>query len=274
MEAPARAKTYADLGLRATAAILDILILTVLMLLIAGGVGYAGVRPPPYLPAAMAAAYLGLLPATPLRGTFGKRMVGISITDTAGKQLGIGRSLLRLVLWIPSIGIAGAGFLLAAFTRRRQALHDIAAGTIVVRAGATPDEVAEEPAPISGFNRIGLALSLALVALVVHNFLAINDDRRKRDRTIVMLGDARPHQDEVALAIQAKAAMPAVRTLPRNARAMATRADGSIVIDMADDFVPGARIVLRPSTNAKGQVIWKCEASGIHLALVPGPCRP
>ena len=77
----------------------------------------------------------GAQPATPLQATLGKRMLGLRIADAAGRRIGLVRSFARMVLWVPSIAMAGAGFLLAAFTARRQALHDLAAGTFVVKRG-------------------------------------------------------------------------------------------------------------------------------------------
>lgn len=76
-----------------------------------------------------------LLPAT--RGTtFGKRMLGLAIvTDTTapGQGLGWGKAFLRLVGYFVNGFTAGIGYLLIAFTAKKQGLHDLIAGTYVVR---------------------------------------------------------------------------------------------------------------------------------------------
>lgn len=75
------------------------------------------------------------LPAT--RGTtFGKRMLGLAIvTDTTapGQGLGWGKAFLRLVGYFVNSFTAGIGYLLIAFTAKKQGLHDLIAGTYVVR---------------------------------------------------------------------------------------------------------------------------------------------
>jgi uncharacterized RDD family membrane protein YckC len=59
--------------------------------------------------------------------TFGKRIVGILVVDVDGGRPSFGRSLLRAVAQFTVIG-----YLVAAFTKRRQALHDLLASTVVV----------------------------------------------------------------------------------------------------------------------------------------------
>jgi len=75
------------------------------------------------------------LPAT--RGTtFGKRMLGLAIVTDAtapGQGLGWGKAFLRLVGYFVNSFTAGIGYLLIAFTAKKQGLHDLIAGTYVVR---------------------------------------------------------------------------------------------------------------------------------------------
>ena len=60
-------------------------------------------------------------------------MVGIKVTDLVGRRISLGRATARYFLsWISMLPL-GAGFLMISFTRRKQALHDVLAGTLVVR---------------------------------------------------------------------------------------------------------------------------------------------
>ena len=72
--------------------------------------------------------------------TIGKLATGLRIERKSGAELGIGRALLRHFVGYPlSFVTLGLGFLLAAFSSRGRALHDLIADTIVVREGpATP----------------------------------------------------------------------------------------------------------------------------------------
>ncbi len=65
--------------------------------------------------------------------TIGKRLVGIRVIDGYGQPLGLGRSALRLLAFIPSLGMAGLGVLWIGFDRERRALHDRLADTHVIR---------------------------------------------------------------------------------------------------------------------------------------------
>jgi uncharacterized RDD family membrane protein YckC len=58
----------------------------------------------------------------------------MKVTNLAGEQISIGQSLGRLVMKnLFSSLFLGIGFLMALFTARKQALHDLAAGTLVVQ---------------------------------------------------------------------------------------------------------------------------------------------
>jgi len=76
---------------------------------------------------------LGLLPG--LTGlTLGKWAAGLRIQKVGSGNPGIGRALLRHFVGYPlSLAVFGIGFLLAAFTVQGRGLHDIIAGTVVVR---------------------------------------------------------------------------------------------------------------------------------------------
>ena len=81
---------------------------------------------------------LGVLPG--LTGvTLGKWATGLRIERESGREIGIGRALLRHFVGYPlSFIILGIGFLVATLTVRGRGLHDIIAGTVVVREGSLP----------------------------------------------------------------------------------------------------------------------------------------
>jgi len=79
---------------------------------------------------------LGLLPG--LTGlTIGKWATGLRIERVDGSPVGVGRAFVRHFVGYPlSFLILGIGFLMATVTVRGRALHDIIAGTLVVREGS------------------------------------------------------------------------------------------------------------------------------------------
>jgi len=68
------------------------------------------------------------------QGSLGKKLLGIKVTDEQGRRIGFGRANARYWGKIVSTITLGIGFLMVAFTRRKQGLHDIIAGTLLVRA--------------------------------------------------------------------------------------------------------------------------------------------
>ncbi len=79
---------------------------------------------------------LGVVPG--LTGlTLGKWATGLRIERSDGGELGIGRAFLRHFVGYPiSFALLGLGFLVAAVSVHGRGLHDMIAGTIVVREGS------------------------------------------------------------------------------------------------------------------------------------------
>ena len=77
--------------------------------------------------------YYALMESSSWQGTLGKRALGIGVSDLRGRRLSFGRASGRFFGKILSNLTFLAGYVLAAFTERRQALHDILASCIVVK---------------------------------------------------------------------------------------------------------------------------------------------
>ena len=83
-------------------------------------------------------AFLNFVVLAGLSGrTLGKWLAGLRVVRKDGERLGYARSLVRHVLGYALTALTlGLGFLLAAFNSRGRALHDLIAGTVVVRSRA------------------------------------------------------------------------------------------------------------------------------------------
>jgi uncharacterized RDD family membrane protein YckC len=77
--------------------------------------------------------YAGLQESSPAQATLGKRACGIIVTDPEGRRISFVRASTRHVAKFLSALIFMFGFIMAGFTRRKQALHDMVAGTLVVK---------------------------------------------------------------------------------------------------------------------------------------------
>jgi uncharacterized RDD family membrane protein YckC len=76
--------------------------------------------------------YFALMESSSRQATLGKMALGIIVTDMNGGQLGFGKATGRYFGKIVSSMIMCIGYLMVAFTEKKQALHDMMAGTLVV----------------------------------------------------------------------------------------------------------------------------------------------
>lgn len=79
--------------------------------------------------------YEALMTSSPRGATFGKMALGLRIVRFDGAQLSFGRATARhfaKYMVTPMVPLA-IGYIMAAFTNRKRALHDILADTLVIR---------------------------------------------------------------------------------------------------------------------------------------------
>ena len=67
------------------------------------------------------------------QATIGKNIMGLKVTDEYGERLSFGRATGRHFGKILSSMILAIGYFMAGFTEKKQALHDMIAGTLVVK---------------------------------------------------------------------------------------------------------------------------------------------
>jgi uncharacterized RDD family membrane protein YckC len=70
------------------------------------------------------------------QATVGKKLLGLKVTDENGERIGFGKANGRY--WAKSLSalILCIGFIMVAFTEKKQGLHDKMAGTLVVKTNA------------------------------------------------------------------------------------------------------------------------------------------
>lgn len=76
--------------------------------------------------------YNTLFECSSMQGTLGKALLGIKVTDTRGDKLSFLKASARCLCKIVVSPLSIVGFFMAFFTKKKQALHDIIAGTVVV----------------------------------------------------------------------------------------------------------------------------------------------
>ena len=77
--------------------------------------------------------YHALLESSERQATLGKMAMSIYVTDLGGQRISLGTATVRHFCKILSALLLMIGFIMAGFTAKKQALHDLLANTLVVR---------------------------------------------------------------------------------------------------------------------------------------------
>ena len=155
--------TYAGFWLRAGALVIDTVLLTVIGVVVGFVVGFVfgflfGIVPDSVLvglqlfSAVLAWLYYAIQESSRWQATIGKRFLNLRVTDVDGRQISFARATGRVLGKFLSFLTFGLGYVMAGFTDRRQALHDMIAGCLVLRAqlpAAPPPEIRISPPPPS-----------------------------------------------------------------------------------------------------------------------------
>jgi uncharacterized RDD family membrane protein YckC/Tfp pilus assembly major pilin PilA len=115
--------------------------------------------------------YCALLESSPWQATLGKRALGLKVTNRRGERIGFVRAAARFVVKLLSFLTMFLGYLLVFVTRRRQALHDLIAGTLVANGGAK--RPAWVVAPLAVVGSVPFVAVLAAIALPAYQDMTL-----------------------------------------------------------------------------------------------------
>jgi uncharacterized RDD family membrane protein YckC len=77
--------------------------------------------------------YFSFMESSKYQATVGKLALGLTVTDMDGNRIDFGKALLRNIGKFVSAFILCISYIMAAFTDKKQALHDMIASTLVVK---------------------------------------------------------------------------------------------------------------------------------------------
>jgi uncharacterized RDD family membrane protein YckC/Tfp pilus assembly major pilin PilA len=267
---------YAGFWRRAAAAILDALVLAIpaviVTLVIPDGVLQR------LLNIIVACAYYASFHSSRLQATPGMRAFGIKVTDHGGGRIGLGRAIGRyFASWLSFLTLIG--FLLAAFTQKRQALHDMICRTFVVNESAQPDEVVTGGGVMPVTTGVWIVAIIFLVLPAVGGFLAgilipAYRDYTLRAKVAEVVGASGPLMEDVERAVAEKRAWTTgkVPIGSKYSSGANITPQGDVVVNLNDDIARGGRIRFTPSTTSGG-VQWTCTGEDIEKKLLPAACR-
>jgi len=129
---------YASFGKRFVASIIDNIIINALTLALSFLIGSSVLDPITSfgivigLSLLLFFGYFGYFESSENQATPGKSVMKIKVTDLAGNRISFGKAVFRTIMKIVSSIILLIGYIMAAFTEKKQALHDMAASTLVL----------------------------------------------------------------------------------------------------------------------------------------------
>jgi uncharacterized RDD family membrane protein YckC len=233
--------------------------------------------------------YFALMWSSPGQASLGKMALGLKVTDEAGNRIGFGRATGRYFAQILTFLSLGIGYAMAVFTRRRQALHDKVAGTLVVRERCSASQISSAPAAprvatwqavlvtvgVVVFNPVGIGIMAAIAIPAYQDYIV-------RAQVIEGLNIAAPIKASVADAYATAGRWDDVATESLNVRlspdakyvSKVEVVRGAVVITYgrnANRQLAGKDLVLAPGTTSTGDVVWVCgrkePPAGVTLSI-------
>ncbi|HEX5694559.1 MAG TPA: RDD family protein [Arenimonas sp.] len=237
----------------------------------------------------MSLAYYAGMECSKLQATVGKLALGIKVVDGQGRRLGFGRAAGRWAGSLLSYLILYIGFFMAGWTRRKQALHDLMAGTFVVDKWAYSDQPGRQVRELNGclvavVAGVVLLGVLAVVGIVAAVSVPAYQDYLVRSKINAAYGEG------AAAAAQAADFLANTDRCPRDAAELGLAAPQSpdiheiLVIEGPDGRCEIA-VTLRDTSELRGaaggvltlnrdpESDSPCRAEGIPHGLLPSVCR-
>ncbi|MET0229972.1 MAG: RDD family protein [Rhodanobacteraceae bacterium] len=297
---PPGASIHAGFWRRSAAALLDGIVIGVIGWII-GMVLMVGLFASGSLSAMMAGAvlnyfvmialywlYFALQESSAAQATLGKRALGIKVTDEHAGRIGFARATGRFFGKIISSLVLYIGFMLAGWTERKQALHDIMASTFVVFRDVQPGEPlpsVRPPMPWYGWLLNILVLSLAPLGLIAAIALPAYQEylSRAQSSTATIAAEAAK--------VSVTAFYAAQNRCPESGEEAGFPAQGSgayvsdvsikpectVVVtfagsDTVNAALRGQQIELTGTPDGSGGLTWSCMST-IDDSLLPPSCR-
>lgn len=235
--------------------------------------------------------YSSLQESSVHQATWGKRAMGIKVATLDGRRLGFGHAIGRWFAKLLSYLTLYIGFLMAVFTARKQALHDMVASTLVVDRWAYTNQSQRQQRDVSGgaialivIGCLGVPVLIGILAAIA---IPAYQDYVLRSGVMQAIQTAQPLQTQVIENYQQRGQCPANGAdgfLDESGYAskyvsgihLGHAADSSdrcsleITLSSTSSTVDNHHILLE-RTSAQGSE-WKCT-SDLPSRVLPQRCR-
>ena len=238
---------------------------------------------------AIAAAWLyhALMQSSSRQATLGKMALGVKVTNVEGERISFLRATGRYFATLLSTLLLMIGYLMAAFTQRKQALHDMIAGTLVVRADASPEEVQTGSGTMK-ISGVVIAFGVLLAFVPVLGIIAAVSIPAYQDYTVrakmmesVAAGSAAKAQVEqyftqnrkLPATLEEAGYTPAPNPSPnvKSVQALFSPTKVVIIVHPRMAEAKGGAVMLTAATDQP--TTWTCSTDLIPHKYLPASCR-
>ena len=226
--------------------------------------------------------YYALMESSAAQASIGKRAMGLIVTDGKGQRIGFGQATGRYFGGALSYILLYFGYMMAGWTARKQALHDLMADTCVVFDSVRPDQDlprVRPPMPWYGWVVNCLLLAIVPVSILAAIALPAYNDYVMRARISEAFTAVSDAKIEVAEAVVSGNACPEGQRSSSNPMVDSIRLGGTAPACIITLVFNGSATV---PAAARDQAVewqyssdngWACS-SMIQPKYLPAACRP
>lgn len=288
---------YAGFWKRFAAMILDWLVLLIPALLIGAVIGFmVGVGPEGSNTSSAEASgnlavflltwlYFALMESSEKQATVGKMALGIKVVDQQGNRISFGRASGRYFGKIISGITLLIGYLMAAFTKQKQALHDMMASCLVVPKAVTSDELqqashAKKMSKGAIFALVIFGSLVPVVGILAAVAIPAYQDYTVKAKTseVVFIADQAAKAVEAYViqngTIPQQMEQTTFSTSSKYIKHVSVNGQNGVVQVIAS-FSPimDKMLIFVPSRDQNNKIVWKCVSEEIPSKYLPQQCR-
>lgn len=237
--------------------------------------------------------YYALMESSSWQATLGKRAIGARVTDLNGQRISFAHATGRYFATALCYITLYIGFVMAAFTARKQALHDMATNTVVTYADGEAKKAGCLVMAVVGLFMLMIVGILAAVAVpAYHDYMKKAEEARAQLEAGAQVDEAAAlpsgqlakfveHADLLALAVEERYAIDGV--FPDSLEAAqvsleytedtprSTIGTGGVITQFSADA--SLQLTMTPQVMEDGSIGWTCAGDGLAIDEFPERCQ-
>lgn len=227
----------------------------------------------------ISAIYFSVLESGEKNATLGKRWLGLKVYDNDGNRISTTRAFGRWASHLVSYITFYIGFLIQPFTEKKQALHDIVAGTIVV----DTQEGAKSAATVIVIIAVIFCLLIPVIGIIAAISIPAYQDYTTKAKIYEGYNYGNQATHFVGNYFQLNSKIPTSLSdagfsipLPISVSDIAvnsSNAEIEITFSPRANALAGKKLSFIPSQANDGHIIWRCSSNEIQPKYLPIQCR-